>query len=142
MLAGEGFRAVLLFLGAQDVGGAAIAGEQVLAVLGFEQFSERLDPADDHEKIVLPRQREHRVDQIVPRAFFAEVDFQAIGEEGEEVRVDLEMAVLPQCVEIEVEPSGDRWLCRDREIVAPLSACRLLLLSLTCDCTQAMNMPP
>ena len=85
MLAGEGLGAVLLFLGAQDVGGAAIAGEQILAVLGFEQFSERLDPADDHEQIVLPRQREHRVDQIVARAFFAEVDFQAIGEEGEEV---------------------------------------------------------
>ena len=85
MLAGEGLGAVLLFLGAQDVGGAAIAGEQILAVLGFEQFSKRLDPADDHEQIVLPRQREHRVDQIVARAFFAEVDFQAIGEEGEEV---------------------------------------------------------
>ena len=87
MLAGEGLGAVLLFLGAQDVGGAAIAGEQVLAVLGFEQFSERLDPADDHEKIILARQREHRVDEIVPRALFAEVDFQAIGEEGEEARL-------------------------------------------------------
>ena len=85
VLPGEGLGAVLLFFGAQDVGGAAIAGEQVLAVLGFEQLSERLDPADDHEKIVLPRQREHRIDQIVARAFFAEVDFQAIGEEGEEV---------------------------------------------------------
>ena len=84
VLAGESLGAVLLFLGAQDVCGAAIAGQQVLAVLGVEQLSERLDPADDHEKIVLPRQREHRIDQIVARAFFAEVDFQAIGEEGEE----------------------------------------------------------
>ena len=85
MLAGEGLGAVLLFLGAQDVGGAAIARKQVLAVFGFEQFSERLDPADDHEQIVLARQREHRVDEIVPRALFAQVDFQAVGEEGEEV---------------------------------------------------------
>ncbi len=85
VLAGEGLGAVLLFLGAQDVGGAAIAGEQVLAVLGVEQPAERLDPADDHEQIVLAGQREHRVDQIVPRALVAEVDFEAVGEEGEEV---------------------------------------------------------
>ena len=94
MLAGESLGAVLLFLGAQDVGGAAIAGEQVLAVLGFEQFSERLDPADDHEKIVLPRQREHRVDEIVPRALFAQVDFQAVGEEGEEVAPSLHRSCI------------------------------------------------
>ena len=37
MLVGEGAGAVLLFLGAQDVGGAAIADEQVPAVLGIEQ---------------------------------------------------------------------------------------------------------
>ena len=100
MLAGEGLGAILLFLGSQDVGGAAIAGEQVLAVLGFEQFSERLDPADDHEQIVLPRQREHRVDEIVPRALFAEVDFQAVGEEGEEVCLNsvtpLSLAIAPR----------------------------------------------
>ena len=29
--------------------------------------------------------RQHRVDQIVPRALVAEIDFQAIVEEGEEV---------------------------------------------------------
>ena len=86
MRAGERARAVLLFLGAQDVGGAAIAGEQVLAVLGVEQAPERLDAADDHEEIVLAGQREHRVDQIVPRALVAQVDLQAVGEEGEEVR--------------------------------------------------------
>ena len=89
MPAGEGPGAVLLFLGAQDVGGAAIAGEQVLAVLGVEEAPERLDPPDDHEQIVLARQREHRVDEVVPRALVAQVDFQAVGEEGEEAqRVD------------------------------------------------------
>ncbi len=53
------------------------------------RFPERLDPADDHEQIVLPRQREHRVDEIVPRALVAQVDFQAVGEEGEEVGIAL-----------------------------------------------------
>ena len=84
MPSGEGLGAVVLFLGAEDVGGAAIAHEQVPPVLGVEEAPERLDPADDHEQIVLARQREHRVDEIVPRALVAQVDFQAVGEEGEE----------------------------------------------------------
>ncbi len=88
MPAGESFGAILLFLGPQDVGGAAIADEQVLAVLGVEQAPERLDPAHDHQKIVLARQGEDRVDEIMPRALFAQVDFQAVGEEGEEASND------------------------------------------------------
>ena len=55
MGAGESSGAILLFLGPQDVGGAAIADEQVPAVLGIEQAPERLDPAHDHKKIVLTR---------------------------------------------------------------------------------------
>ena len=85
MRAGERAVAVLLLLGAQDVGGAAIAGEQILAVVAVEQRAERLDAADDHQQVVLARQREHRVDQIVPRALVAQIDLEAIGEEGEEV---------------------------------------------------------
>ena len=81
MRAGESFGAVLFLLGAEDVGGAAIAGEQVLAVLGLEQFSKRLDPADDQEQIVLAWQRKYGVDEIVPRALVAQIDFQAVGEE-------------------------------------------------------------
>ena len=49
------------------------------------RFPERLDPAHDHEEIVLARQGEDGVDEIVPRALFAQVDFQPVGEEGEEV---------------------------------------------------------
>src|SRR5208282_5968271 len=86
VLMGEGPRAVLPFLGAQDVGGAAIAGEQVLAVLRVEQAPQRLDPPDDHQKVVLARQREHRVDEVVPRALVAQVDLEALGDEGEEAR--------------------------------------------------------
>ena len=86
MPAGESFGAILLFLGPQDVGGAAIADEQVFAILGIEQAPERLDPAHDHQKIVLARQGEDGVDEIMPRALVAQIDFQAIGEEGEEAR--------------------------------------------------------
>ena len=43
---------VLLLLDAQDVGGAAIAGEEVPAVLGVEEAPERLDAADDHQEVV------------------------------------------------------------------------------------------
>ena len=54
-----------------------VAGEQVIAVLGVQEFPQRLDAANDHQKIVLAFKREHRVDQIVPRALLAQVDFQA-----------------------------------------------------------------
>ena len=87
MRAGEGALAVLLLLGGDDIGGAAIADEQVLAVVGVEKAPERLDAAHDHQEIVLAGQREHRIDQIVSRALFAQVDFEAVGEEGEEVDV-------------------------------------------------------
>ena len=76
---------VLLLLDAQDVRRALGAGQQVLAVVGVEEFAERLDAADDQEEIVLAFEREHGVDEIVPRALLAELDFEAVGEEGEEI---------------------------------------------------------
>ena len=48
------FAGVLLLLDAQDVGGALGAGEQVLAVLGVEEFAERLDAADDEQRSSWP----------------------------------------------------------------------------------------
>ncbi len=51
----------------------------------IEELSERLNPADDHQQIVLSFKREHRVYQIVPRTLLAKLNFQAVGEEGEEV---------------------------------------------------------
>ena len=80
------FVLVLLLLDAQDVGGALDAGEQVLAVVGVEEFAERLDAAHDHQQVVLAAEREHGVDQIVPRALLAQLDLQAVGEESEQVR--------------------------------------------------------
>ena len=32
-----------------------------------------------------PSEREHGVDEVVPRALLAELDFQAVGEEGEQI---------------------------------------------------------
>ena len=70
----------------EDVAGALGAGEQVLAVVGVEKFAERLDAADHHQQIVLASEREHGIDEIVPRALLAELDFQAVGEEGQEIK--------------------------------------------------------
>ena len=69
----------------ENIARALGAREQVLAVVGVEELAERLDPADDHQEIVLALQREHRIDEIVPRALVAELNFQAVGEEGEEI---------------------------------------------------------
>ena len=69
----------------KDVAGALGAREQVLAVVGVEELAERLDAADDHQEIVLAAEREHGIDEIVTRALVAELDFQAVGEEGKQV---------------------------------------------------------
>ena len=68
----------------EDVGGALGAGQQVLAVVGVEEFAERLDPADDQNEVVLTRQCEHGIDEVVAGALLAELDLQAVGEEGEQ----------------------------------------------------------
>ena len=81
------FACVLLLLDADDVGRTLVAGEQVLAVLGIEEFAKRLDAADDEQEIVLAFEREHGVDQIVPRALLAELDFEAVGEKSEQSRM-------------------------------------------------------
>ena len=51
---------------------------------------ERLDAADDQQEIVLAFEREHGIDEIVPRALLAQLDLQAVGEEGEEIEIMLE----------------------------------------------------
>ena len=59
------FAIVPLFLDADDVGRALVAGEQVLAVLGIEEFSQRLDAADDQgeDRPDLRAQTPHRRDR-------------------------------------------------------------------------------
>ena len=48
-----------------------IAGEQILAVLGIEEFPKCFDATDDEHKIVLAFKCKHRVDQIVASALVA-----------------------------------------------------------------------
>ncbi len=67
----------------ENIAGALGASEQILAVIGIEKFAERLDPVNHHQKIVLTVQREYGIDEIVPRALLAELDFQTISEERE-----------------------------------------------------------
>jgi hypothetical protein len=79
------FDAVLgLGLG-EEVGGALEALEEVGAVLGLEERRQRLGPPDEEDEVVVPRHGEAGVDDVVPDALVAEVDFQAVVEEGEEV---------------------------------------------------------
>ena len=79
-LADEGL-AVLLLLDLEDIGGALVAGQQIGAVIGLEEGLQRLDPRHQPHQIVLMAEREHRVDQVVADALFLQRDFQAVGEE-------------------------------------------------------------
>ena len=79
---GEPF--ALLLLRRQNVRRALVAREQVRAVFGFQERVERFDARDDADEIVVA-EREDRVDEIVALALVAELDLEAIGEEGEEV---------------------------------------------------------
>ena len=78
-------------LDAQDIRRALDAGQQIFAVVGIEEFAERLDAANDHQQIVLAFEREHGIDEIVPRALLAQLDFQTIGEEGQQVLPSLHL---------------------------------------------------
>ena len=62
---------VLLLLDADDVGGALITCEKILAVLGIEEFSQRFDTADDQQQIVLTFEREYGIYEVMPRALVA-----------------------------------------------------------------------
>ena len=77
--------AILLFLDLQDVGGALDTGQQIPAIVGVEELRQRLDALDDHQQVVLIAEREDGVDQVMPRALVFQVDFEAVGEEGEQV---------------------------------------------------------
>ena len=101
---------VLLLLDAQDVGRALVSGEQARAVIGCKEFAERLDAADDEEQVVLSFAllRENGIDEIVARALIAELDFQAVVEEGKKIGSEFRampratstvdcLAALPAC---------------------------------------------
>jgi hypothetical protein len=54
----------------------------MLAVLRFEEPGKRLDPAHDHQEVVLAAEREYGIDEIVTCALISEVYFQPVGEKG------------------------------------------------------------
>ncbi len=85
--ASVGFLVLLLF-DREDVGGALDACEKVCAVVGLEEGVKGFDALDDEREVVLTAERENGVDQVVTLALVFEKDFQAVGEEGEEVEGD------------------------------------------------------
>ena len=77
--------------------GALVAGEEVRAVVGGEEGLQRADAGDEEDEVVLAAELEGGVDDVVADAFGAEVDLEAVGEEGEEV-VDCSAIVDFDCV--------------------------------------------
>ena len=69
----------------EDVRGALVAGEEVRAVVGGEEGLQRADAGDEEDEVVLAAELEAGVDDVVADALAAEVDLEAVGEEGEEV---------------------------------------------------------
>ncbi len=47
-----------------------------------------MDAGEQADEIILPAEREHRVDQVVADTCFALLDFEAVGEEIEEFAAD------------------------------------------------------
>lgn len=71
----EGPGTVFLFFVAYDICGAAVADKQICAVVRFEKGGKRLYAANDQEQVILIRQRENRVDQIIAGAALTQIDF-------------------------------------------------------------------
>ena len=79
----------------------------------LQELAQRLDPLDDQRQVVLPAQREHRIDQVVPRPLLAQVHLEPVGEEGEEVCVRaLRIHSLSSCV-------ASHGLARSRSVLRP-----------------------
>src|SRR5690606_4223541 len=77
--------AVLLFLDAKNIRGALVTGKQVLAIFRAQEVGQSLNALHDENEIILPFKREDGVDKIMPRTAIPQIDFQAVGEEGEEI---------------------------------------------------------
>ena len=51
----------------------------------LQELAQRLDALDDQRQVILAAEREHRIDQVVPRALLAQVHLEPVGEEGQKV---------------------------------------------------------
>ena len=54
-------------------------------ILRFEEPAQRFHAAHDHEQVVLSRQREDGVDQVVTRALVAQVNLQPVSEKSNKI---------------------------------------------------------
>ena len=117
--------AVFLLFDAQDVRPALDAGEQILAVVGVEEFTQRLDAAHDEQQVILPFEREHSIDEIVLRALLAQLHFEAIGEERQEI-VRLRDLAKRQ-TQIVVDEDADHTQRRTTQRIRIFRAGRLLI---------------
>src|SRR5215831_12312165 len=68
---------VLLLLDADDIGRALVAGQQILSVLGVEEFSKGLDAVGDRNNTCLADMN-NGVHKIVPRSFVAQLHFEPL----------------------------------------------------------------
>ena len=82
---------------AEDVVGAFEALDQVLAVVGFQCLRQGAGAFDQEGQIVAAVHGDAGVDDVVANALIAEVDFQAVVDEGEEV---VDLIVLPAFLQL------------------------------------------
>src|SRR5690606_24178665 len=69
---------ILLFLDGEDVVGPLDANEQVRSILGLKKTRQRFDALHDQGEIILARQREDRIDEVMSPALLAQIDLEAI----------------------------------------------------------------
>ena len=76
--------AVLLLLDAEDIGGAAVGGEQIGAVLALEKVPECSHPRPHAHQVVLIASRENGFHQIVTHALLSQVHLDSVSNEGKQ----------------------------------------------------------
>ena len=77
-----GFAATSPFRGGfKDIRRALIPGEEIGTLISGDKALQRLHPRQQADKIILPTKREHRIDQIMTKPCFSLLNFEAVGEE-------------------------------------------------------------
>src|SRR5262249_251736 len=74
------FTPVLLLLDTNDIGRTLVAGEQILAVLGVEEFSKSLAARDDRTDTCLAAPMKNGVPNIVPGSLFTQLHLEPLAE--------------------------------------------------------------
>jgi hypothetical protein len=115
----------------EDIGRALVAREQVGAVLGADEGLQRMDAGEQADEIILPAEREHRVDQVVADAGFALLDLEAVGEESRRSPSANQRECRSGCFGLIISTAGSRSIKRTPSRTAQrkgiLGASRLLI---------------